>query len=107
MQGFIEWSPLTFPGDQPNIDSLYNLWTFQLNRKFWPQEKLEINDCFYRNRLLYDYIAVLDIDDVIMPMGLNNWHELLDLIEVTLVQHLDRDTALKEHTFLRPLSIHR
>ena len=55
-----------------------------MSSKFWPQELIELNDCLYANIYRHDYIAVIDIDEVIMPQKVNNWHQLIHQIEVTL-----------------------
>lgn len=38
-----------------------------------------LNDCFYRVRNLYDYVVILDPDEVIMPVkeSDNSWHDML------------------------------
>jgi hypothetical protein len=37
-----------------------------------------INDCFYRTKSLYKYVAIVDSDEVIMPKNENHkWHEVL------------------------------
>ncbi|KAM8720636.1 hypothetical protein ACLKA7_006645 [Drosophila subpalustris] len=44
-------------------------------------------DCFYRNMYEFDYVAIFDVDEVIMPLGeLHNWPQL--------VQHLERNSTL-------------
>ncbi|XP_017065083.1 uncharacterized protein LOC108103872 [Drosophila eugracilis] len=41
-------------------------------------EVLLYNDCLYRSLYDFDFIAVLDVDEVIMPLGqLRNWQDLL------------------------------
>lgn len=40
-------------------------------------EIIPLNDCLCRNMYKYDYVAVFDIDEVIIPLGkLRNWREL-------------------------------
>ena len=46
------------------------------------QLSLTFNDCFYRNMYKYKYIAVLDLDEAIVPLGnLTSWSELIKIIE--------------------------
>jgi Glycosyltransferase family 92 len=42
-------------------------------------EAAVINDCFYRTKNLYKYLAILDPDEVIIPINESNrsWHDLL------------------------------
>ena len=35
------------------------------------------NDCLYRNMYRYKYIALLDIDEVILPIEEDNWSDLM------------------------------
>ena len=40
------------------------------------------NDCFYRNMYKYKYIALLDLDEAIVPLGnLTSWSELIKIVE--------------------------
>ena len=82
LKGLVHLRRTSFPGDQPNIDSLYNLWAMELDQYYWPQEELELTDCLYRNRGQHKYITVLDLDEMIVPQRVPDWHQLIDQIEV-------------------------
>lgn len=44
-------------------------------------EVLLYNDCLYRNMYDFDYMAVIDVDEVPMPLGnLTNWSDLLRVL---------------------------
>nr|XP_046920666.1 uncharacterized protein LOC124500617 [Dermatophagoides farinae] len=81
-EGLIEWRRLTFPGWQPNIESMYQYYYEQLGGKFWPQEMLEQNECFYRNMYRHKYIGLFDVDEILMPQKqLKNWYDVFNQIE--------------------------
>jgi Glycosyltransferase family 92 len=69
-QGLVEMKPFLEPSCLTN-HMLRILPTIIL-------EHAVINDCFYRTKNLYKYIAVLDPDEVIMPLDESDrsWHDL-------------------------------
>ncbi|XP_018782772.1 PREDICTED: uncharacterized protein LOC108965057 [Bactrocera latifrons] len=45
-------------------------------------ELIPLNDCFYRNMYKYDYIVIIDIDEVIMPVGIHrSWSDVAQTAE--------------------------
>lgn len=59
----------------PTVDQWHSLCR-QLN------EVLLYNDCLYRSMYEFDYVAIVDVDEVIMPLGrLRNWPDLLEELE--------------------------
>lgn len=74
-QGFIEVQPFSKPSNisDPNFYVRNSLLL----------ELTVINDCFYRVRNLYEYIAILDIDEIFLPVKENdtNWHDLFKHFE--------------------------
>jgi hypothetical protein len=64
--GQVEVVPLTLPGehDLPGPWSAKK-WKFE-------EEIVPYTDCFYRNLYMYDYISLLDTDEVIIPVRHNS-----------------------------------
>ncbi len=81
-QGFVDWKPLTLPDIQPNSRHLFQWYFNKIGAKFWPQELLELNDCLYRNLYQYEYLAVFDIDEIIVPKNAYNWSQMMSEIKV-------------------------
>lgn len=69
-QGFFEIRPYLEPSEITN-EQLHCLNSRIL-------ELAVINDCFYRIRNFYEYIAILDLDEIFLPVNENEktWHDL-------------------------------
>ncbi len=81
-QGFVDWKPFTLSDIQPNFRHLYQWYFDKIDWKFWPQELVELNDCLYRNLYKYEYLAVIDIDEIIVPKNAYNWSQMISEIQV-------------------------
>uniref|UniRef100_A0A2R5LM60 Glycosyltransferase family 92 protein n=1 Tax=Ornithodoros turicata TaxID=34597 RepID=A0A2R5LM60_9ACAR len=91
-RGLVDLTPITLPGGQPNTPGLrHNFLKMKLTHKR-QNELIPYNDCLYRNLYSYNYIILLDIDEVIMPVEHTSWKELMDAV-VPL--------ALKEKNYTR------
>jgi hypothetical protein len=88
--GQVDLTPLTLPGHQPNMHILQHLYLrSKLNNKR-QNEVIPYNDCLYRNIYRYQYVALLDIDEVIMPLKRDNWVDMMrDVEEEALKTHND------------------
>ena len=78
-KGFVEVTPITLPGYQPNIPGLTHLYLSKnlVNKR--QNELIPYNDCLYKNMYKYRYIIVKDIDEVIMPKGEHIlWKDLME-----------------------------
>lgn len=76
-KGLVELTPITLPGGQPNLPGLrHHFLNMKLTHKR-QNELIPYNDCLYRNLYSYEYIALLDIDEVIMPVEQSTWKELM------------------------------
>ncbi|XP_043216253.1 uncharacterized protein LOC122378809 [Amphibalanus amphitrite] len=76
-QGLVEVTPLTLAGEQPNLSPLQRLYLSKMITNRRQSELVPYNDCFYRNLYRYEYVALLDTDEVIMPTAFNSWSELM------------------------------
>lgn len=79
-EGLVEVTPLTLAGGQPNIPGFQHLYLSKhLNHKR-QNEIIPYNDCLYKNMYMYDFIALLDIDEVIIPKHDMTWGELMQRV---------------------------
>lgn len=79
--GLVKLTPITLPGDQPNLPGFRHLY---LKNKLTAKRQNEIipyNDCLYRNLYSYEYLALLDIDEIIMPLQHRDWYGLMDEVQ--------------------------
>ena len=83
-RGEIEVIPISLPDHQPNLPWLQHLF---IKSKLIHKRQNEIvpyNDCLYRNMYRYEYITLLDTDEVIVPTNHSNWSDLMkDLVRTT------------------------
>ena len=63
-QGLIFLRFFSFLGYQPNIQVLQHLYLKSKTNNKRQNELIPYNDCLYRNMYRYEYIALLDIDEV-------------------------------------------
>ncbi|KAL1415404.1 hypothetical protein MTO96_006829 [Rhipicephalus appendiculatus] len=84
-KGLVELTPITLPGDQPNLPGLrHNFLRMKVTCK--RQNELNpYNDCLYRNLYSYKYIILLDVDEVIIPVQHHTWKQLMsDVVPMSL-----------------------
>jgi len=92
-KGYVDLTPISLPGYQPNVKVLQHLYLKSKTNNKRQNELIPYNDCLYRNIYRYDYIALLDIDEVIMPIdGLDNWSDLMAKVKELSykIKHEDR-----------------
>ncbi|XP_054708021.1 uncharacterized protein LOC129217711 [Uloborus diversus] len=91
-RGLVQLTPLTLPGNQPNLPG-FRHWYLKTKLTHKRQNELiPYNDCLYRNLYSYDYVVLLDTDEIIMPVKFTNWSDLMkDVVK----------RALKERNYTR------
>ena len=80
-QNLIEVVPLTLPGFQPNLHLLRSLYLQRMMGVKRLNEIIPYNDCLYRNLYRYNFIVLLDIDEVLMPTSSYSWAGLMQQIQ--------------------------
>lgn len=73
-------TPLSLPGSQPNVPFLQHFYLATRVNQKRHNEVIPYNDCFYKHMYEYKYIALLDIDEVIVPISNTTWREVMDLV---------------------------
>lgn len=80
-EGLVQLTKITLPGTQPNLPGFRHLYLKNKLTHKRQNELVPYNDCLYRNLFSYDYLALLDIDEVIMPLQHANWSQLMAEIQ--------------------------
>jgi len=95
--GQVDVTPLTLPGGQPNDPRLRHIFLGKKVNHKRQNEVIPYNDCLYRNLYQYEYIALLDIDEVIMPTQADGWKDLMK--EVDRRSRLSRNDSRASYNF--------
>ncbi|XP_037931752.1 uncharacterized protein LOC119666542 [Teleopsis dalmanni] len=79
--GFVEVTPITHANGEPQFPHYYHLaWSITKLSNIL-HELIAYNDCFYKHMYRYDYIALIDTDEVLMPLDpLSNWHDIVEVV---------------------------
>ncbi|XP_014675455.1 PREDICTED: uncharacterized protein LOC106815505 [Priapulus caudatus] len=80
-QGLVQLIPATLPGGQPSdARALSDYISADVVRKR-RNEILLYNDCLYRSINRYRHLVLVDVDEIIVPLGnRTSWRELLDVV---------------------------
>ncbi|XP_062713350.1 uncharacterized protein LOC134290268 [Aedes albopictus] len=93
-QDRVHVTPLTLPGGQPNVPGFQHLFLSKKTTHKRQNELIPYNDCLYKNMYKYDFIALLDIDEVIMPKldEDRTWNDLMERV-------VEKGMKLKNDTY--------
>lgn len=76
-EGKVQVTPLTLSGGQPNVPGFQHLYLKKKTNHKRQNEIIPYNDCLYKNMYMYEFITLLDIDEVIMPKDDMTWTDLM------------------------------
>ncbi|XP_040563465.1 uncharacterized protein [Lepeophtheirus salmonis] len=82
-KGLVDLTPISLPGYQPNMPHLQHLYLKSKLTNKRQNELIPYNDCLYRNMYRYEYIALLDIDEVITPLKHKSWSEMMKYVRAS------------------------
>ena len=86
-KGIVDLTKTYLSGNQPNEPILQNKYFKDYNLRIHNQVVL-LNDCFYRNVHRYKYIAIFDVDEIIIPRKLGQtWIDLIPHFEENKAFH--------------------
>lgn len=89
--GFISITNFTLPGNQPNDPKKRFRYLNKRNNLHikMSNEMISLYDCMYRAiENNYDYIAMIDVDEMILPIIHSDWEELISELEsVSEIEH--------------------
>lgn len=101
--GRVQVTKLTLPGDQPNLLALISLYLKHKATHKRQNEVIPYNDCLYKNMNLYKFIALLDLDEVIMPKSSASWSTLMKKLSPEVmsgISHTNASYCLRNVYFL-------
>lgn len=76
-KGIVELVPYSLAGDQPNLPLLRTLYLGHGTYQKRLSEMISLNDCVYKNMYNYEYLVVMDVDEILIPVQLYTWQELV------------------------------
>ena len=80
--GVVDMAPLSIPGFQPNFPGYVAAFFDEKRTHKRQNELISYDDCLYRNMNAYEYLVVIDLDEVIMPRGkLLYWKDIINSIK--------------------------
>ncbi|KAJ2940151.1 hypothetical protein O0L34_g11716 [Tuta absoluta] len=79
-QGVVTVTPITLPGGQPNLPALQHMYLKSKTTHKRQMELIPYNDCLYRHMYQYRWLALLDIDEVIVPLEESDWSSLMQRV---------------------------
>lgn len=77
--GYVDIKPYTLPGSQGYGPELLSIYLKEAKMQMRFNEIIPYNDCLYRNWYRYEYLVVIDTDEIIVPARpeVMTWNQLL------------------------------
>ncbi|XP_059468970.1 uncharacterized protein LOC132192820 isoform X2 [Neocloeon triangulifer] len=75
--GFVELVKTSLPGFYSNVPDLMSVFLVKNLHVQMFQEVIQYNDCLYKYMNMYNFIVLVDVDEVILPLSTDTWYDLI------------------------------
>lgn len=79
-ENFLEVTPLTLPGKVPNKTPYQSQFINRNRQQKRRNELIPYNDCLYKSIDRFDWLLVIDTDEIVVPREQRNYRQMLDSI---------------------------
>uniref|UniRef100_A0A915BJR2 Glycosyltransferase family 92 protein n=2 Tax=Parascaris TaxID=6254 RepID=A0A915BJR2_PARUN len=86
-RGMLNMVALDLPGESPNQNYLRSEFIWRNRQQKRRHELIPYNDCLYRHIDTHEYILIVDIDEVVVPLRRDTWIEMLHDVIGDSLQH--------------------
>ncbi|XP_075157503.1 uncharacterized protein LOC142230760 [Haematobia irritans] len=77
-KGLLEYRPFSLSSEVSNLKHYRHMEISKNGFAYILHEVIPYNDCLYRNMYRFNYVAVIDVDEIPMPLGnYSTWPELM------------------------------
>lgn len=73
--------PLTLPGRMPNVPLHRSSFIKRNRQQKRRNEIIPYNDCMYRHLYTHEYVLIVDVDELIVPLMHDNWENMLNYVK--------------------------
>ncbi|XP_059469052.1 uncharacterized protein LOC132192879 [Neocloeon triangulifer] len=91
--GFVELVKTSLPGFYSNVPDLMSLFLVENLHVQIFQEVIQYNDCLYKYMNMYNFIVLVDMDEVILPLSSDTWYDLIYKKTIPKVNDTDKIPA--------------
>ena len=105
-ENFVDVQPLSLPGTLPNLPEIRKEYLKKQVFYRRQNELIPYNDCLFRNMYLYDYVTLLDVDEIILPIKHFNWQQMFEYLQTKISSKSFNFSAISARNvyFLQPLN---
>ncbi|XP_059469005.1 uncharacterized protein LOC132192846 [Neocloeon triangulifer] len=75
--GLLDVVKFSLPGYHANIPDFMSIFLRHRAAIQFLLELIQYNDCMYKHMYMYDFVVVVDVDEVILPLSTDTWYDLI------------------------------
>lgn len=73
--------PLTLPGRMPNAPLHRSRFIKRNRQQKRRNEIIPYNDCLYKHLYTHQYVLIVDVDELVVPLMHDDWRQMLDFVK--------------------------